>query len=166
MAGSVDLVTVAQAMHWFDFDRFFTSVNTMVKPGGCVAASTYTLPRISPAIDEMVDAFYKKSHPFWEPQRTYIDEQYRTIPFPFSPLPGRSDTGPIPFECTKDMRVEDLFGALLSWSATQTAKERGVELVDEETRKDFERARGETEVQTAHWPIYLLVGVVKPLKHI
>src|ERR1043165_5287441 len=33
---SVDLVTVAQALHWFDFDRFYREVQRVLRPGGLI----------------------------------------------------------------------------------------------------------------------------------
>lgn len=35
-----------------------------------------------------MDKWYESTFPYWEPQRSFIDESYRTIPFPFKPLKG------------------------------------------------------------------------------
>ncbi|MDX1378106.1 MAG: class I SAM-dependent methyltransferase, partial [Anaerolineales bacterium] len=49
---SVNLVTVAQAVHWFDFDKFYAEVNRVLEPGGILAVWTYHLPEISPQTDK------------------------------------------------------------------------------------------------------------------
>lgn len=164
--GSVDLVTVAQAMHWFDFANFNKTVRRVLRPeGGAVAAWSYGLCRISPAVDAVMDAFYAKSSPFWEPQRQLVDDGYRTIPFDFRPIPGfeHLGTGPVSFEAEAKCSVEDIIGFLDSWSATQTAKEKGVILLDEDQRRSFQRAWAEGEgeaVKTVVYPIFMRIGTI------
>jgi SAM-dependent methyltransferase len=82
--GSVDLVTVAQALHWFDFDRFYAEVRRVLAPGGGLAAWTYKLLSVAPAIDRALLHFaHQVVGPYWPPERRYVDEEYRTLPFPF-----------------------------------------------------------------------------------
>jgi ubiquinone/menaquinone biosynthesis C-methylase UbiE len=57
-AASVDLVTVAQALHWFDLDRFYAEVRRVLKPQGLLAATAYKLAKISPEIDLIVNHYY------------------------------------------------------------------------------------------------------------
>ena len=80
---SVDLVTVATAVHWFDFDRFYAEVRRLLKPGGVIAVWSYLLLRILPAVDAILDGY---AHGFmgtyWPPERRYVNEAYQTIPFP------------------------------------------------------------------------------------
>ncbi|GJP48490.1 hypothetical protein CLOM_g7776 [Closterium sp. NIES-68] len=140
---SVDLVTVAQAMHWFDFDRFAANVHAVLKPRtGVVAAWCYTLPRVNPVVDVALDRFYKRSDPFWEPRRRYIDRCYRDIPFPFHPLPQLQGqgTGPLRFESFVEWTVNDVLGFLSSWSAVATAKAKGVDLLTAEACAELEGA--------------------------
>lgn len=83
--GSVDLVTVAQALHWFDFDRFYAEVRRVLAPGGALAAWTYKLLSVAPAIDRVLLHFaHQVVGPYWPPERRYVDEEYRTLPFPFA----------------------------------------------------------------------------------
>jgi len=68
--GSVDLVTAAQAFHWFDFDRFFAEVKRILAPGGAVAIWTYNLPRVDPAVDRQIDRLaHDVTGPYWPPER-------------------------------------------------------------------------------------------------
>src|SRR5437660_11374619 len=57
-SGTIDLVMIAQALHWFDLDRFYTEARRVLKPDGVLAASDYNLLHINPAIDEVVNRYY------------------------------------------------------------------------------------------------------------
>eukprot|EP00897_Mesotaenium_endlicherianum_P004655 jgi/Mesen1/4217/ME000219S03348 len=165
--GSVDVVTVAQALHWFDFDKFYASVKRVLrKPGGVVAAWGYGIfTSSSPELDEVMQKWYVTTFPFWEPQRVYVDEGYRTIPFDLEPLPGKEDlgTGPVKFEVPAEMPLEGLFGYLESWSAVQTAKEKGVDLLDSSTREAFSKVWGDSNIRTIYWPIFMRIGTAGPV---
>ena len=57
-SGTVDLIMVAQALHWFDLDRFYAEARRVLKPDGVLAASAYNLLHIEPTIDEVVNRYY------------------------------------------------------------------------------------------------------------
>jgi SAM-dependent methyltransferase len=83
--GSVDLVTVAQAAHWFDRPKFYAEVHRVLRPGGVVAVWTYELCAITPAIDAAVGRFYKGPiGPYWPPERLHCESGYRELDFPFA----------------------------------------------------------------------------------
>ena len=85
---SVDLVTVAQAIHWFDCDKFYQEVRRVAKPNALLAVWGYGLLRIHPDIDAKIDHFYiAVVGPYWDKQRKLIDEHYQTISFPFKEIP-------------------------------------------------------------------------------
>jgi len=111
---TIDLVMVAQALHWFDLDRFYAEVKRLLKPGGVFAASAYKFFRITPAIDEVVNnRYYRKVvGPFWPPERTLI-EKFEQLPFPFP------ETETPRFEMSVQWKLEHLIGYLRTWSATQ-----------------------------------------------
>jgi SAM-dependent methyltransferase len=115
---SVDLVTVAQALHWFDFDRFYDEVRRVLKPGGLIAAWTYSFlsvtPQLGAGVDRVVRWFYHDIvGPYWPPERRWVDEQYRTIPFPFDPV----DLPCCAIDVEWDMAA--VVGYIRSWSATE-----------------------------------------------
>ena len=127
-AGSFDLVVVAQAIHWFDFERFYAEVRRVLKPGGVLAVIGYGLfESDSPALDAVVRRFYRETvGPFWDPERRYIDEGYRTIPFPFEELDLPA------FSMTYHWSFDAMLGYLGTWSAVQHyQRERGENPVDQ-----------------------------------
>jgi SAM-dependent methyltransferase len=84
---SVDLVTAAQAAHWFDLEAFYAEVRRVLAPGGIIAIWCYSLLHIAPDIDPLVAHFYSVTvGPFWPPQRKHTEVGYRSLPFPFPEL--------------------------------------------------------------------------------
>ena len=80
---TIDLIMVAQALHWFDLDRFYAEARRVLKPDGILAASAYNLLHIEPAIDDIVNRYYYEVvGPFWPPERKLV-EQFADLPFPF-----------------------------------------------------------------------------------
>lgn len=141
---SVDLIVVAQAIHWFDFERFYQEVKRVLKPGGLIAVIGYGLLRTHPTLDNVIRHFYSKEvGPYWDPERRYLDENYRTIPLPFEEV-----TVP-PFSSTYTWTPDDLIGYLNTWSAVKHyEKQQGqnpVQLVEQQLRDAFE---GETTTVT------------------
>ncbi|KAJ8646246.1 hypothetical protein MRB53_007994 [Persea americana] len=142
--GTVDLVTVAQAFHWFDHPAFFEQVKWILRrPNGVLALWCYINPRIDESIDAVFNGYYAKSAPFWDPARRLVEQEYRSIDFPFEPVEGTDHTGPFEFEEKKLMNLDAYLTYLRSSSAYQTAKEKGVELLGDELIEEFENAWGE-----------------------
>jgi ubiquinone/menaquinone biosynthesis C-methylase UbiE len=109
-----DIVTIAQALHWFDFDRFYGEVRRVVKPGGAIVAWTYQLLRAEPAIDTVLADFYTHTlGPHWPPERKWVDLAYRGMPFPFDEIATPQ------FEIRLQWSLADLLAYLGTWSATQ-----------------------------------------------
>lgn len=111
---SVDLVTVAQAIHWFDRPKFYDEVKRVLRPGGLLAVWAYGLLKIAPEVDPLIHDFYTSVvGPFWDPERRLIDEQLRTIEFPFDEIKAP------PFTMSFRWTFDALEGYLATWSATQ-----------------------------------------------
>ncbi len=152
--GSVDLVTVAQALHWFDFDRFYAEANRVLKPGGVIAAWCYETFEMSPDLQPLVDRLYGEIlGPFWPPERRWVEEGYRTLPWPFDELT------PPKLELSVDWPLSTLLGYLRSWSATQRYQaERGIDpvsLIEDELSARW----GDPEVlRRITWPLSMRAG--------
>ena len=110
--GSVDLVTAAQAAHWFDVDAFYAEARRVLRPGGVIAVWCYNLCRIAPPIDERLGTFYTATvGPFWPPGREHVEAAYHTLPFPFPELSLP------PFAMEQRWTLADLGAYVRTWSA-------------------------------------------------
>ncbi|MCC7252966.1 class I SAM-dependent methyltransferase [Hyphomicrobium sp.] len=109
-----DIVTVAQALHWFDLDRFYAEARRVLKPGGLVAAWCYGTFRMDdPTIDHALQEFYAETvGPYWPPERRHVEAGYRDLAFPFARIAAPS------FSLSADWSLAELAGYLRSWSAT------------------------------------------------
>ena len=147
-----DLITVAQAVHWFDFNAFYREVSRVLKPGGCIVVIGYGLLRIDPQIDPIIDHFYSDIiGPYWDPERRYLDEGYQTIPFPFAEVPAPS------FHLKADLSLDQLIGYLQSWSAVQHFREKsGADPVDQ--IKDRLSASWDHPTRQITHPLFVRVG--------
>lgn len=109
-----DLVTVGQAIHWFNIPEFYKEAIRVAKPGAVIAVWGYSLLSVTPAIDQLVFDFYKNViGPYWDPERKLVDEQYSTIPFPFEEIPTPE------FSFSFQWTLAELQGYLTTWSAVQ-----------------------------------------------
>ena len=154
-SGSVDLILVAQALHWFDLDRFFKEAKRVLKDDGVLAISSYQVLKISPAIDVIIWKFYRETTgPFWAPERALVETDYKNVQLPFPELPYRN------FEMRTRWNLNQLLGYLRTWSATQKfIAARGFDPVDaleEELGTVWENPE---EVHEMKWPLHLRVGV-------
>ena len=152
-----DLVTVAQSVHWFEFDRFYAEVRRVLRPGGMVAVWTYTFFSTTPAVDAVLSDFYENVvGRYWPPERRLVEAAYRTLPFPFSEIPAPE----FRFEC--GWTLEHILGYLASWSAVQRFKQAEGHDPLTALRPAVERAWGgpPDEVRTAVWPIHVRAGRV------
>jgi ubiquinone/menaquinone biosynthesis C-methylase UbiE len=118
-AGSVDLVTAAQALHWFDVPAFYAEAQRVARGGALLAVWTYPRPELEdPALDRLFHAFYRDVvGPYWPPERLHVESHYQTLPFPFEELPHP------PFGLVFEWSLEQLAGYASSWSATARCRQ-------------------------------------------
>jgi len=111
---SVGLITVAQALHWFDFDRFYAEVKRVSAPNAFIAVWCYGFHAVDgDAVNALVQDFYANTvGPYWPPERKVVELGYRTIPFPFPEIT------PPAFQLEAHWTLEELLGYLGTWSAT------------------------------------------------
>lgn len=155
---SVDLVTVAVAIHWFNFDEFYREVQRVLQPNGILAAWTYNLTEISPEIDALVRHFYLNVlNGFWPQRIRYLEDGYKTIPFPFEEI------NPPSFTMKADWNLEQFTGFLNSWSATQRYREQNGHHPLEVIWNELSTAWGnENDQRSIRWPLHFRIGRNKP----
>lgn len=154
---SVDLVSVAQAFHWFDHPRFFAQVQRVARPGAVVAAYSYERCRVTPAVDVWFAHVYGEVlGPYWPPERGHVESGYRSLPFPFDELPA------VPtFELRCDWRLPQYLAYLRSWSACQKYLVQHGEDPLIALEPALLAAWGDPDAErSVHWPLNLRVGKV------
>lgn len=123
---SVDLVTVAQALHWIDLPPFYDEVRRVLVPEGLLAVWCYGIQWVEdPAIDQRLQEFYRSVvGPYWAPERALVETGYRSVPFPFDELATPA------FEMAHDWLLPELLAYIRTWSATAAfVKARGFDPV-------------------------------------
>lgn len=109
---SVDLLTVGQALHWFDHERFFTEAGRVLASGGVLAVWCYGLCHVNDACDGVVDELYTDiANEFWPPERRHIEERYAGITMPAAEI----DVPRV--NMYADWTADDMLGYLRTWSA-------------------------------------------------
>lgn len=109
--GRVDLIAVAQALHWFDLPAFYDEARRVLRPGGVLAAWTYADPRLVGPPGSVLHLFAEAMRPYWPAGRALVDSGYRTIAFPITALDAPA------FSMTADWTLDQVVGYLGTWSA-------------------------------------------------
>lgn len=154
-AQSVDLVTVAQALHWLDSASFYVEASRVLAGGGAIAAWTYgTLHLEEERIDQLIQRFYLEDVGAWWPaNRRHVESGYRTLPFPFTEL------SPPAFEMTATWRLTDLLGYMGTWSAVIRCRQATSRDAVEELARELRPAWGDPATsRVIRWPLSLRVG--------
>ncbi len=153
---SVNLITVAQAIHWFNFEHFYQEVRRVASKDGILAVWGYGLLRITPQLDAIIDYLYTNIvGQYWDQERRYLDHAYQTIPFPFEQLK-------IPnFKMTLAWSFPQLIGYLNTWSSVQKfIVQNDINPITQLTA-DLANCWGELESRKAiHWDIFMKVAKV------
>jgi SAM-dependent methyltransferase len=154
-SSTVDLLMVAQALHWFDLDRFYLEARRVLKPNGALAASAYLFAQIEPAIDAVVNRYYSEVvGPFWAPERRLV-ENFAEIPFPFHKI------DPPKFEMAVHWDLDHLVGYLGTWSATQRfIAAKGSNPLEQIIDELLDAWGKPQQVRSVIWPLILRVGVI------
>lgn len=154
---SVGLVTVAQAVHWFDLPRFYAEVRRVTVPGGVLAIWAYGITHVEGAeLDALVQEYYGGLlGPYWPPARVLVEAGYRTLDFPFAELT------PPPFRMEVQWTLAQLIGYFSTWSATNRyIQATGQNPLPALTEKLAPLWGGEDATRRIYWPVALRLGRV------
>jgi SAM-dependent methyltransferase len=164
--GSVDLLTVAQAVHWFDFDAFWTEVRRVLAPEGVVAVWGYGLLAVEPdpggGLERLLDRYYRSVvGPYWPPERRHILERYRSIAFP--PEEPHFEELQVPRVVSEAVWTRDhLLGYLGTWSAGKRYREDRGEDPRNQTAEELAAIWPVGERRRVRWELFVRVGRLTP----
>ncbi|HET6779245.1 MAG TPA: class I SAM-dependent methyltransferase [Gemmatimonadales bacterium] len=152
-SATVDLVTVAQALHWLDVKAFYEEAARVLLPGGVLAVWTYASPQLEDAtLQHHLSRFNReKVGPYWPPERRHVEEGYRTLSFPFAEL------DPPALAMEERWTLPQLLGYIGTWSATQRFRE----LAGRDPALDLERKLAPhwgNSTRRVRWPLTLRLG--------
>jgi len=154
---SVDLVTVAQALHWFDLDPFYDEVRRVARPGAVFAGWCYGLSRIAPEVDAVIEHLYTDIvGTYWPPERRFIEERFQTLAMPFPEIEAPS------FAMTAEWTLPALVGYLGTWSAVQACRRATGADPLAQVADALETAWGGADSpRRIDWPLYFRVGRIE-----
>jgi SAM-dependent methyltransferase len=151
-SASCDLVTAAQAAHWFDLPAFYAEVHRVLKPNGVLAIWGYAPILVAPAIDPVVAWFeHQRVGPYWPAGRELANTQYRTLPFPYARLEAPA------FVMERHWTCLEFLGYVSTWSAVQRCREAEGRDPMLEMAAALEPVWG-ADPRDVRWPLHLLVG--------
>ena len=148
-----DLITVAQAVHWFNFGEFYAEVNRIAKHGAVLAIVGYGQVQVTPPINKVMEGFYWDMFgKYFTDNRQFVEKRYETIPFPYHELKAPE------FSIKLKWTLKDMHGYLRTWSPvvkfmTEYRQDPTVKVI-----KQLEEL-WEDEQQVS-FPVFLRVGKV------
>jgi SAM-dependent methyltransferase len=153
-AASIDLVTAAQAAHWFDLDRFYPEMRRVLRPDGVIALITYGIVKTDGEVGLVLSRFYfEVMGRFWPQERRHVETGYREIAFPFREIPAPT----IAMEVF--WTAEELLGYVDTWSAVRKAEATLGRAPYETFALELRNAWGDcAERRPIYWPISIRLG--------
>lgn len=153
---SFDLITVSQAIHWFDFDKFYKEVYRTLKDDGVFAVLGIGSPIVNPDVDELFHEFHDEVlGPYWQPENQLVFDEYKTIPFPFDEFEIK------PHNIREQWTLDQFLGLQNTWSATRNfKKQNGYHPLDSFVPR-FESVWKKDELKTVEFPVFYRIGKKK-----
>lgn len=152
-AATIDLVTVAQALHWFDLPAFFREADRVLKDNGVLAVWTYNLLHINAAVDAVIGRLYSGTlAPYWPAERGMVENGYRDIPFPFAAVVAPH------FAMREKWDFSQLIGYIETWSAVTAYRKSENPSALAAMFAEIGRAWGDPAGRcTVTWPLTLII---------
>jgi SAM-dependent methyltransferase len=154
---SVDLITVAQALHWFDLQRFYAEVRRVSVHGGAIVVWSYGDPILDdPLLDAKLQQFNGETlASYWPSERHGVGEGYNRLPFPFK------EVAPPSLVLEQRWTLEDFIGYIWTWSAVAAYRARhGVDPVISFERELASHWTGAGTTHLVRWPLTIRAGYV------
>jgi SAM-dependent methyltransferase len=151
---SMDLICVAQALHWFQFDGFFKEVDRVLKADGILAVWSYELLSITPSIDSIIIDFYAGIlDGYWPAERVHIENNYQQVNFPYTIIPSDS------FAMSSEWNLFDLMGYFSTWSAVKNCTKTNLNNPLEQLHQQLLKHWGDPQQKRMiRWPLNLILS--------
>lgn len=148
-----DLVTVAQAVHWFDLEKFYAEAKRILNPEGLLALIGYGLIKTEDVLNDVILHFYKNVvGPYWDAERSLVDEHYETLHFPFKEIKSPM------FSMEYQWTLQELVGYFETWSAAKHYKAALEENATAKVFKHFDQNWGSSNKRKFTFPVFLRAG--------
>lgn len=150
-----DLITVGQAIHWFDIETFFKSCGAVGNPNSLVAIFGYSPVRVNKEIDGLLDTFYyNEIYTYWEAERRLIDDRYQGISFPFEEIKAPM------FYSRLTWSLDEYEGYINTWSSVKKfIQVNGFNPVDKLVTQI--KPLWNEPIQSVYFPVFLRLGRIK-----
>ena len=151
---SVNLITAASAVHWFNLPEFYREAKRVIAPEGVIAVWKYHVGYIEPPFNDLFLRFYRDIlSPYFSEGARLVDNRYADIV-----LPGKQIDSKNLFVSVK-WKLSDMFNFIESWSGTQEYRKRNgenpVKLIDTDLRKLW----GDPDkIHTLRWPLFIKIA--------
>ncbi|GAC58532.1 hypothetical protein GOHSU_42_00240 [Gordonia hirsuta DSM 44140 = NBRC 16056] len=150
--GCADLITVAQAAHWFDLPAFYAEARRIAADGAVLALITYGAVQTDPAVTQRFSAFHdRRIAPYWPPQRRHVDQGYALLEFPFEQI--ALSLPPI----ERNWTLTQFLDYLDTWSAVRRADQTGARGLVQEARTELAPLWG-AGPRPVRWPVTVLAA--------
>lgn len=144
-------MTVAQALHWFDIDRFFNEASRVLKPRGVLSVWCYERCKVNPACDDIIEKIFAEVESYWPPERDLVEDHYGSINLPFPEMPVDA------FSMEASWAADNMLAYMRTWSASQRyMRDNGTDPTS--NLVDALRAAWGPGRRSVRWPITLKAG--------
>lgn len=151
-----NLIISAQAAHWFNLNLFYNEVKRTAKPDAIIAIIGYGLITTNDSTSEVIRDFYERiTGPYWDPERKYLDDEYRTIPFPFEEIILPS------YRIRRKMTYDDLVNYFGTWSAVHHYRKKNNSDPLTQIETSLKNSWGNSSVKDFYFPVFTRIGRIR-----
>lgn len=149
-----DIVNVAQALHWFDFTKYWDEVARVLKPNGAFVAFSYAWPQINEEVDQALEKYIRMIiEPYWAPNNKLAWETYRSLELPFNPVAAPK------INLENHWNLNQFLDYIHTWSATRRCMGDIGHDFFEVARREFETLWGDPKQEkVVKNPLTIIAG--------
>ncbi len=150
-----NIVNVAQALHWFDYSKYWNEVARVLKPDGAFVAFSYVWPQVSDEIDQILKTYIRNIiEPYWAPNNKLAEEGYRSLELPFEPIKVPD------IKLENRWNLDQFLNYIHTWSGTRRCMDDIGHEFFEEARREFESVWGfPQQEKVVINPLTIIAGV-------